>query len=385
MESKIANVIDELYSIRTEVKISRPNVKFGDYSTNIALLLSKQIGKKPVEIAEDIITKLRQDNSFLEVNLAGPGFINICVSARSLADLLQEKWSLSFGENNDGEGKKVVVEYPSQNMAKPYSIGHLRPGNQGWAVKCLMEATGWNVIIDNHLGDYGAPFGMWLVGFLNFSNDESLDNDGVYELGRIYIKIKKELKLEKETGKTILADQVQDWLLKLEANDSEAIYYSRKFNKISLDHIHTIMARLNIHTDYELGEAFFAPKGKQAVQKLLAQGIAQKNDDGSVIVKLDEYGFDVPILIQKANGAALYATTDLATILYREDTWKPDRVIYAVGSEQQYYFMQLFALANKIGVQTELIHLWFGVIDPIKEDGTRSKMSSRKGVVLMED
>ena len=385
MESKIANVIDELYSIRTEVKISRPNVKFGDYSTNIALLLSKQIGKKPVEIAEDIITKLRQDNSFLEVNLAGPGFINICVSARSLADLLQEKWSLSFGENNDGEGKKVVVEYPSQNMAKPYSIGHLRPGNQGWAVKCLMEATGWNVITDNHLGDYGAPFGMWVVGFLNFSNDESLDNDGVYELGRIYIKIKKELKLEKETGKTILADQVQDWLLKLEANDSEAIYYSRKFNKISLDHIHTIMARLNIHTDYELGEAFFAPKGKQAVQKLLAQGIAQKNDDGSVIVKLDEYGFDVPILIQKANGAALYATTDLATILYREDTWKPDRVIYAVGSEQQYYFMQLFALANKIGVQTELIHVWFGVIDQINEDGTRSKMSSRKGVVLMED
>jgi arginyl-tRNA synthetase len=108
-----------------------------------------------------------------------------------------------------------------------------------------------------------------------------------------------------------------------------------------------------------------------------------QNEDGSVIVPLD--GFDVPLLVQKSNGAALYATTDLATILYREENWHPDRVIYSVGAEQQFYFAQLFAMAKKLGITTELIHLWFGTIDQVNEDGTREKMSSRKGVVLMEE
>jgi arginyl-tRNA synthetase len=109
-----------------------------------------------------------------------------------------------------------------------------------------------------------------------------------------------------------------------------------------------------------------------------------QNDDGSIIVPLDDAGFDVPLLVQKSNGAALYATSDLATILYREETIKPDKVIYSVGAEQQFYFSQLFAMAKKLGITTELVHLWFGVIDQFNEDGTRERMSSRKGVVLME-
>ncbi|MNQ79205.1 Arginine--tRNA ligase [compost metagenome] len=183
----------------------------------------------------------------------------------------------------------------------------------------------------------------------------------------------------------MLADEVQAWLLKLEQGDEQAAGYSRRFNEISLRHIHDIMGRLKIDTQYELGEAFFAPKGKAAVQKLLETGVAVQNEDGSVIVPLDKFGFDVPLLVQKSNGAALYATTDLATILYREEQWQPDRVIYAAGSEQQFYFSQLFAMAKKLGIQTELIHLWFGMIDQLNEDGTREKMSSRKGVVLMEE
>jgi len=183
----------------------------------------------------------------------------------------------------------------------------------------------------------------------------------------------------------VLADQVQQWLIKLESGDNEAVNYSKRFNEISLNHIHQIMNRLKISTDFELGEAFFAPKGKAAVQDLLNKGVAIQNDDGSVIIPLDEYGFEVPLLLQKSNGAALYATTDLATLLYREATWRPDRVIYAVGGEQQFYFSQLFAMAKKLGIKTELVHLWFGMIDQINDDGTREKMSSRKGVVLMEE
>jgi len=384
MEKNLTDIIAQLYQLEVAPQISRPAAEFGDYATNVALQLAKQVGKAPREVAEEIAEKLRETGDFSEVTIAGPGFINVRVSGESLATRLQSAWSATFGENQDGAGKTVIVEYPSPNMAKPYSVGHLRPGNQGWAAKRLMEATGWTVITDNHLGDYGAPFGIWVVGFLKFSSDEALERDGVYELGRVYIQTKAALKEEKERGETTLADDVQAWLLKLEQGDAEAKAYSERFNAISLEHIHTVMKRLGISTDYELGEAFFAPKGKEAVQALLEKGIATQNEDGSIIVPLDDEGFDVPLLVQKSNGAALYATTDLATILYREATWQPDRVIYAVAAEQQFYFSQLFAMAKKLSISTELIHMWFGLIDQLNDDGTREKMSSRKGVVLME-
>jgi arginyl-tRNA synthetase len=384
MEDRIAIVVNQLFTIDAKVVLSRPDPQFGDYATNIAMQLAKPLGKNPREIAEQLAAKLRETGDFSEVTVAGPGFINLRVSAKDLHHVLSAAWSDRYGENKDGAGKTVIVEYPSQNMAKPYSTGHLRPGNQGWAVKRLMEVTGWHVITDNHLGDYGAPFGIWVVGFLKFSSEEALARDGVHELGRVYIETKKALKTEKEQGGSDLAGQVQDWLLRLESEDPVAVDYSRRFNDISLEHIHEIMGRLKIATEYEYGEAFFAPMGKTAVQNLLQSGVAKQNEDGSIIVPLDEYGFDVPMLVQKSNGAALYATTDLATILFREETWKPDRVIYVVGNEQQFHFAQLFAMAKKLGIKTELIHLWFGIIDQINDDGTREKMSSRKGVILME-
>ena len=383
MEQKLTSTIRELYGLDVQPQISRPAPEFGDYATNVALQLAGKVGKNPREIAEEIAAKLRATNEFTEVTIAGPGFINVRVSGASLARQINEAWSDTFGENQDGAGKIVIVEYPSPNMAKPYSVGHLRPGNQGWAARQLMKATGWNVITDNHLGDYGAPLGIWITGFRRFSSDEALEKGGVYELGRVYIAMKKELKEELERGETTLADEVQNWLLKYESGDAEAVAYSERFNKISLEHIHTIMGRLKISTDLELGEAFFAPQGKAAVQTLLNSGVATQNDDGSVIVPLE--GFDVPLLVQKSNGAALYATTDLATMLYREENTHPDRVIHAVGAEQQFYFSQLFAMAKKLGITTELIHLWFGTIDQLNDDGSREKMSSRKGVVLMEE
>ena len=381
----IQTVIRQLFNIEQAVHLSRPDSDFGDFATNVAMQLAKPLGKNPREIAEQLAESLRQTGGYTDVSVAGPGFINLKLASKKLADNLQSTWSDKYGENNDGTGKIVVVEYPSPNMAKPYSVGHLRPGNQGWAIKRLMEATGWKVITDNHLGDYGAPFGVWVVGFLKFSNDEKLATGGVYELGRVYIETKKALKDEEAAGGSELSNEVQQWLLKLESGDPQAVSYSQRFNEISLAHIHEVMNRLKISTDFELGEAFFAPQGKQIVQDLLGQGLAIQNDDGSVIVPLDEFGIKVPLLVQKSNGAALYATTDLATMMYRQDNWHPDRIILAVGAEQQFYFTQLFALAKKLGIQTEMVHLWFGGIHQLNDDGTREKMSSRKGVVLMEE
>jgi len=381
----IKKAVQQLFDIDADIKLSRPDAQFGDFATNVAMQLTKILGKNPREIAELIVEKLYETGEFSDVSIAGPGFINLRLPAKKLVESLEQNWSSTYGENNDGAGRTVVVEYPSANMAKPYSVGHLRSGNQGWAVKRLMEVTGWKVITDNHLGDYGAPFGIWVTGFLKFSNEDALERDGIYELGRVYAETRKALKEEKERGESELADQAQNWLLKLEQGDVDARMYSEKFNKISIEHIHGVMDRLKISTDYELGEAFFAPKGKALVEDLLNKGVAVQNDDGSVIIPLDEYGFDVPLLVQKSNGAALYATTDLATIYYREENWHPDKVIYCVGSEQQFYFSQLFAMAKKLGIKTELYHLWFGMIEQVNEDGTRGKMSSRKGVVSLEE
>ncbi len=383
--SQIIHVaVKNLFNANAEISLSRPDAKFGDYATNVAMQLAKSLGRNPREIAGELCELLRKNDEFSEVEIAGPGFINLRISAHKIASDLDEAFSQNnFGENNDGAGKTVVVEYPSPNMAKPYSVGHLRSGNQGWAARNLMLATGWNVITDNHLGDYGAPFGYWVLGFRKFSSDEQLASGGIYELGRVYVAIRAELKSEQERGDDTLAKEAQDWLLKLENGDLEAVELSEKFNRISLEHIHEIMGRLRISTDYELGEKFYVERGKNEVAKLLESGIAKRNEDGSVIVELD--GFDTPILVQKSNGAALYATTDLATMVYREREWHADRAIIATGAEQVFYFQQLAALAKKIGVKTELTHLWFGVIDQLNDDGTREKMSSRKGVVLMEE
>ena len=385
--NKVAEIINqtikEKFNIEVEVSLTRPRPEFGDFATNIAMQLAGKLSKNPREIADELLGELSKNEIFETIEVAGPGFLNLRVSAKKLEKLLSHDFSDQFGSNNDGEGKLALIDGPSPNMAKPYSVGHLRPGNQGWAAKKLLEFSGWKVITDNHLGDYGTPFGIWVVGFKMFSNDEKLAERGVYELGDVYIKTKAAIKEQGEGGD--IEKQAEEWLLKLEKGDNEAIEFSNRFKEISLKHIHDVMARLKISTDYEYGEAFFAPKGKAAVRKLIESGVAVQNEDGSVIVPLEEYGFDVPLLVQKSNGAALYATNDLATILFREEEFAPDKVVYAVGAEQQFYFSQIFAMAKKLGIKTDLYHLWFGVIDQLNEDGTREKMSSRKGVVLMEE
>lgn len=385
--NKVAEIINQLieekFNIKTEVSLTRPRPEFGDFATNIAMQLAGKLSKNPREIAEELAGELSKNEIFENVEIAGPGFLNLRVSAKKLEKILSQEFSDRFGSNNEGEGKLALIDGPSPNMAKPYSVGHLRPGNQGWAAKKLLEFSGWKVITDNHLGDYGTPFGIWVVGFEMFSNEERLAKRGVYELGDVYIKTKAAMKEQGEGGE--IEKKAEEWLLKLENGDKEALNYSNKFKEISLKHIHDVMARLKISTDYEYGEAFFAPKGKAAVQKLIESGVAVQNEDGSVIVPLEEYGFDVPLLVQKSNGTALYATNDLATILFREEEFAPDKVIYSVGAEQQFYFSQIFAMAKKLGIKTDLYHLWFGVIDQLNEDGTREKMSSRKGVVLMEE
>lgn len=383
LKEQIKGLINDLYGV-DDVTVdfaSVPSEIEGDYSTNVAMRLARQVGKNPRQIAEEIIDGLG-DCGF-GLTIAGPGFINVTVSGVALYQQLAEAWSDHYGDNDSGAGKLAISEFPSTNIAKPYSVGHLRPGTQGWAAKKVLEANGWKVVTDNHLGDVGTPFGIWATGFKR--SGIAAEAVTIYDLGNIYIQMKADLKEEEKAGKHELADEVQEWLKKLEAKDAEAVALSERFKEISLKHTHEVMARMGISTDMEMGESCFVELGKETVEQKVAEGVFERNEDGSIICRLDEYGIDVPMLMLKSNGTALYATTDLGCLVYRCENIHPDKIIYAVGAEQKFYFEQLFALAKKVGLTVDNYHLWFGTIDQINPEGKREKMSSRKGVVLMEE
>ena len=187
LKEQIKGLINDLYGV-DDVTVdfaSVPSEIEGDYSTNVAMRLARQVGKNPRQIAQEIIDGLG-DCGF-GLTIAGPGFINVTVSGKALKNQLNELWSDNYGDNNSGAGKLAISEFPSTNIAKPYSVGHLRPGTQGWAAKKVLEANGWKVITDNHLGDVGTPFGIWATGFKRSGLD--FNTVTVYDLGNIYIKM----------------------------------------------------------------------------------------------------------------------------------------------------------------------------------------------------
>lgn len=389
IEQAIADVCQNLFDVHPDVAMSRPDEQFGDYATNVALQLSKQLHKNPREIAEQIAGKLVESlSAIISAEVAGPGFINLRVESKQIVQSLHDAVKRSpggvFGASTKGKGVTVLCEFPSPNMAKPFSVGHIRSALQGWAVAQVMRLTGHTVITDNHVGDAGTPFGKWVVGFLSYSSPEQLSQDGINELARIYIQVTADMKVETEQDNHGIADDVQSWLQKLEAGDPQAVSYSEQFNQISFDHMHGIMKRLGISTEFEYGESKFVKRGKELAEELLERGVAEQSD-GAVIVKLDEFDIDTPVMLRKANGTALYATTDLATMEFRQNTWKPNKVFIHTGQEQAFYFRQLNALARKVGYDDNINHLWHGLVDQIDESGKRGKMSSRKGVVLLSE
>lgn len=383
----IQSLVQELFGEQAEAVLTRPDEQFGDYATNVALQLSKKVGKNPREVAEAIAAGLKHE-SIVKAEVAGPGFINITVKPGSLAAELRRGIESApnglYGTTTLGKGLTVLCEFPSPNLAKPFSVGHIRSGLQGWAMYKLMSRHGYRVITDNHVGDSGTPFGKWVVGFRRYSSDEQLTSGGINELSRVYITMTTDMKAEKEAGTTELADEVQSWLQRREAKDPEAAAYSERFNKISFDHLHHIMDRLHISTEYELGESFYVARGQVMADELLAKGVAVESD-GAIIVSLEDKGIKTPVMLRKANGTSLYATTDLATVEYRQKEWSPEKIFIHTGQEQAFYFRQLNALSEKAGFKPVINHLWHGLVDQKSKEGKREKMSSRKGVVLLED
>ncbi len=340
---------------------------------------ARQLRSSPEDIADKLASALVIPES--ESVKTVSGYVNIRLKAHYVATALASDMHLhkTYGFVSQIKPETVVVDFIGLNLAKPFSVGHLRPTVQGWALVNLYRALGYNVIGDNHLGDWGTPFGMWVVAFKLWGNEVALAKDGVYELGRLYVLFRKESKDNPE-----LLSEAKTWLKKLEAKDPEAVALQERFSAISLEHMYQVLQRLDITPDENIGESFYIPKVPNYLEDLITKGVAIEQEDGTIIVNLDEYDIDTPILLRKSDGSYLYASTDMLTIDYRIERWQPKKIIYSVGQEQQFHFKQVFALATKIGYDVELEHTWFGLIEEIGEDGTRRKMSSRSGISYLE-
>ena len=348
--------------------------------------LAQTSKQPPQQIAQQLAEQL--NHIHIKKAEAVNGYLNLWLSPSFLAHNLDD-WQTE-NENLGQQAKisqRVVVEYFSPNLAKPFSVGHLRNLFQGRALSNLYQARGYEVITDNHIGDWGKTFGIWVVGFLKYGQEEALAQKGsLKELGRIYALITADLKAEADEQKTELEDEIQAWLLKLERGDLQALEYHKYFTQITLAEMQHVLDILDIKFDYILGESFYYQKAKVLLVDLQKQGFIERQADRSLVANLEALGIKIPLLLLKSNGAMLYATSDVATLDYRQKQWQPDQIIYVVGMEQQLYFKQLFAF-NELAQLTKakLVHHAYGLVEERIASGKKRKMSSRTEAVHMED
>ena len=348
--------------------------------------LAKETQQSPQQLAESLAAKIR--HPAIAKTQAVKGYVNLWLRSDFLVrQLLEAGRERPLGWQAP-HGRRVIVEYFSPNLSKPLSVGHLRNLWQGRALTNLYKAAGYEVITDNHLGDWGKIFGLWVMAYLRYAPTRDLTSFNLTELGELYKKIVQDLKTEKAQGKTTLETQVQAWLLKLQQGDQQAWQYHQAFKDISLQEIEAVLADLGISFDEMLGEAFYheGQYSLRLLQKLQQRGLIQIQADGSWLADLSSQAIKTPLLVLKSNGATLYATADVATIHYRQERWQPAKIIYVVGTEQQFYFKQLFAF-NALSQLTkaELIHHAYGLVEEIGADGRRQKMSSRQGAVGLRE
>ena len=358
------------------------NQAFGDYSTNVALVLAKKENKSPREVAEEIVAKLK---SLKELNVlvdkievAGPGFINFWLKKDVLIDNLiqiaQEKEK--YGNSNIGKGKIVIIDYSSPNIAKPFGIGHLRSTIIGQALYNLYKTLGYDVIGDNHLGDWGTQFGK-LIYMIKKKNVKDFD---IQKLEELYVEFHKES--EDEAKAEQMESGAREWFKKLEEGDKEARQIWQKCVDISLDEFNRIYKILGINIDFAFGESYYESEMKELMSDPKVQRTLESGEDGAEIVDLSSEGIKTPLMFLKSDGATTYATRDLATLRFRQRKWAPYLVIYEVGVEQTLHFQQVFAAAKLLGIvpkDIKLFHTAHGLY--LAPDG--KKFSTRHGKTIM--
>lgn len=358
------------------------DAKHGDYQANCAMSLAKTLGKKPRDVAQEIVGRLDLGDLLEPPEIAGPGFINLRLRDDWMAKKLQGVAADDrLGVASAAPAKNFVIDFSSPNVAKPMHVGHLRSTIIGDSLTRLLRFLGHTVVADNHLGDWGTQFGMMLYGYRHFLNETAFQQDPVRELARIYVHVRNLMKSDEDEddGKDDpVADAARQETAKLHAGDPENVRLWKLFMPYCLEDIDRIYRRLDVKFDCTHGESFYNSMLPDVVKSLEEKAIAQRSE-GALAIFFGEK--EPPALVQKRDGAFTYTTSDLACIRYRVDTWRPNAILYVVDFRQALHFKNLFAAARRWGFdQVALEHIQFGSV--LGKDGKPIKTREGGAVEL---
>ena len=373
MKNKIISDIATVLNVdKGLVKIEYPKERsFGDYAIP-CFQFSKELHKSPIDIANYL-----KDNLDYECNVVN-GYLNIFMNKKettksTINAILNEKED--YGNNSYGEGKNLVIEYSSPNVAKPFGMGHLRSTVIGQALNNISKKCGYNVTSINYLGDYGTQFGKLIYAYKKWGNEEALKESPLDELKRVYVKFHDEA--EKDSS---LDDEGRKWFKKLEENDEEALKLWVYFKEVSIKEFQKTYDLLNINKfdSYE-GESYYKDKMQPVIDELESKNLL-KISEGATIVELDGL---IPALIKRSDGASLYITRDIAALLDRKKRYNFDEILYVVGNEQSLHFDQIKQIINKMGYDfaNNVKHIGFGML---LLNGKRMSTRHGKSVILQD-
>ncbi len=374
----ISNEIGEIENLDVASLIEVPtDEKMGDYAFP-CFRLAKEFRKAPDAIAAEIAEKLQKNPMFESVENVN-AYVNIKIKRTDfIKDVIEDAVLKgdSFTKSNEGEGKKVLVDYSSPNIAKPFHIGHIRSTVIGNALYLIYKNLGYDVVRINHLGDYGTQFGKMIVAYRKWGNKEDVQREPIKTLLSYYTKFHEEAGKNPE-----LDEEARRVFVKLENGEAEEVALWKWFKEESLKEFEKVYKMLNIQFDSYAGESFYSDKIPAAVAQLEEKGLL-KESQNSIIVDLDQFGL-APALVKKSDGSTLYITRDIAAALYRKDMYDFYKCLYVVASQQDLHFKQLFKVMELMGNQwaQNCIHVQFGMVS--LAEGT---LSTRKGrVVFLED
>ena len=374
--SELAKVIDSLDQSAISNLLEQPKSSdLGDIAFP-AFSLAKVERKAPQAIAADIAEKI--DPSHFEKVVATGPYVNFFLNKAKISDqVIKEviKEGADYGQQNEGKGENITIDLSSPNIAKPFSVGHLRSTVIGDALSNIFRKMGYNTIKINHLGDWGKQFGLLMVAYKKWGNKEAVEANPIDELLKLYVRINAEIEND-----PALDEEGRLWFKKLEDGDPEATELWQWFRDESLVEFNRIYELLGVEFDSLNGEAFYNDKMDEAVKILEDKGLL-KESKGASIVDLDDVNLP-PAMIKKSDGATLYITRDIATAMYRARTYNFVKNVYVVGQEQSNHFRQLKAVLKKMGFDwsDDMIHVDFGLVTK-----NRQKLSTRKGnIILLE-
>ena len=378
-KNKIASYISatinlDIKQIESYIEVPKDGAN-GDYAFP-CFKLAKELRKAPPAIAVEIKENIKTESNVIDKIEVVGGYLNFYINKEMLAkETIQEIQTIeNYGSSNIGEGKNVIVEYSSPNIAKDFHIGHLRNTVIGAALYNIYKYLGYNTIGMNHLGDYGTQFAKLIEGYKRWGTEYNLDEKPIEELTKLYVRISDAIKEDE----TILEACRENFRL-LESGDKYCVELWEKFRELSLKEFDKIYQILGVKFDAIIGESFYTNKIEN-VENLLEQANILTESEGAKIVDLEDKGLGVCI-VKKANGSSIYATRDLAAIKYRADTYNFDKCLYVVAYEQALHFKQIFEVAKYLQIPEKCVngleHVQYGMVRL-----ATGKMSTRGGNVI---